>query len=124
MAYWNQRTVGRRVSCTGVGLHSGKSATLTLSPSHPDSGITFVRRDVGVEISARAECVVDTVLSTTLGANGASVATVEHVLAALAGMGIDNCRVEVDGPEVPILDGSSAPFVYLLQEAGIRVQRA
>jgi UDP-3-O-[3-hydroxymyristoyl] N-acetylglucosamine deacetylase len=97
---------------------------LTLSPSHPDSGITFVRRDVGVEIPARAGCVVDTVLSTTLGANGASVATVEHVLAALAGMGVDNCRVEVDGPEVPILDGSSAPFVYLIQEAGIRVQRA
>lgn len=112
------------MSCTGVGLHSGKPATLTLSPSHPDSGITFVRRDVGVEIPARAGCVVDTVLSTTLGANGASVATVEHVLAALAGMGVDNCRVEVDGPEVPILDGSSAPFVYLIQEAGIRVQRA
>ncbi len=123
MAYWNQRTVARRVSCTGVGLHSGRPATLTLAPASPDAGITFARRDVGVEIPARAERVVDTMLSTTLGAGGASVATVEHVLAALAGLGIDNCRVEVDGPEVPILDGSSAPFVYLVQEAGIRVQR-
>ncbi len=124
MAYWNQRTVGKRVTCTGVGLHSGKPATLTLAPSQPDAGITFVRRDLGVEIPARADHVVDTVLSTTLGDRGATVATVEHLLAALAGMGIDNCRVEVDGPEIPILDGSSAPFVYLVQEAGVRVQRA
>ena len=124
MAYWNQRTVGKRVSCTGVGLHSGKPASLTLAPAAPDAGITFVRRDTGVEIPARADEVVDTFLSTTLGRGGSTVATVEHVLAALSGMGIDNCRVEVDGPEIPILDGSSAPFVYLIQEAGIRTQRA
>ena len=115
MAYWNQRTVAKRVSCTGVGLHSGKPATLTLAPAAPDAGITFVRRDVGVAIPARADRVVDTLLSTSLGAGDVRVATVEHVLAALTGMGIDNCRVEVEGPEVPILDGSSAPFVYLIQ---------
>ncbi len=123
MANWNQRTVAKRVACTGVGLHSGKPATLMLAPAAPDAGITFVRRDLEVGIPARADRVVDTVLSTSLGEDGVTVATVEHVLAALAGLGIDNCRVEVDGPEVPILDGSSAPFVYLIQEAGIRVQR-
>jgi UDP-3-O-[3-hydroxymyristoyl] N-acetylglucosamine deacetylase len=123
MSYWNQRTVGKRVSCTGVGLHSGRSVTVTLAPAAPDSGIRFVRRDLGVEIPARADRVVDTVLSTSIGAGTARVATVEHVLAALYGMGIDNCQVEVDGPEIPILDGSAAPFVYLVQEAGVRTQR-
>jgi UDP-3-O-[3-hydroxymyristoyl] N-acetylglucosamine deacetylase len=124
MAYWNQRTVAKRVSCTGVGLHSGKPATLTLAPAPSDAGITFVRMDLGVEIPARNELVVDTTLSTSIGIGRARVATVEHVLAALHGMGIDNCRVEVDGPEIPILDGSAAPFVCLIQEAGIQVQRA
>ncbi len=124
MAFWNQRTVAKRVSCTGVGLHSGKPATLTLAPAPADAGITFVRMDLGVEVPARNEYVTDTVLSTNIAAGSARVATVEHVLAALHGMGIDNCRVEVDGPEVPILDGSAAPFVCLVQEAGVRVERA
>ena len=123
MAYWNQRTVGKRVSCTGVGLHCGKPATLTFAPAAPDSGIVFVRRDLGIELPARADMVVDTMLSTSLGAGGVRLATVEHVLAALTGMGVDNCRIEVDGPEIPILDGSAAPFVYLVQEAGVRTQR-
>ncbi|MFL5301388.1 MAG: UDP-3-O-acyl-N-acetylglucosamine deacetylase [Anaeromyxobacteraceae bacterium] len=123
MAYWYQRTVAKRVSCTGVGLHTGMPATLSLAPAAPDTGIVFVRRDLGVEIPARADNVVDTTLSTTLGVNSARVATVEHVLAALTGMGVDNCRVEVDGPEIPILDGSAAPFVYLVREAGVRQQR-
>jgi UDP-3-O-[3-hydroxymyristoyl] N-acetylglucosamine deacetylase len=123
MAYM-QRTVGKRVSCTGVGLHSGRPATLTLAPAAADAGITFVRMDLGVEIAARNENVVDTVLSTSIARGAARVATVEHVLAALLGMGIDNCRIEVDGPEVPILDGSAAPFVCLVREAGIRAQRA
>jgi len=123
MAYWNQRTVAKRVSCTGVGLHSGQPATLTLAPAPPDAGISFVRRDLGVEIPAVAAQVVESTLSTSLGARGARVATVEHVLAALTGMGVDNCRLEVDGPEIPVLDGSAAPFVYLLQEAGVRTQR-
>jgi len=124
MAHWNQRTVAKRVSCTGVGLHSGKPATLTLAPAAPDAGVTFVRMDLGVEIPARNEHVADTTLSTNLALGGARVHTVEHVLAALHGMGIDNCRVEVDGPEIPILDGSAAPFVALVQEAGVQVQRA
>jgi UDP-3-O-[3-hydroxymyristoyl] N-acetylglucosamine deacetylase len=124
MATWNQRTVAKRVSCTGVGLHSGKPATLTFAPAPVDAGITFVRMDLGVEIPARADAVVDTTLSTSVARGAARVSTVEHVLAALSGLGVDNCRVEVDGPEIPILDGSAAPFVYLLQEAGISVQRA
>jgi UDP-3-O-[3-hydroxymyristoyl] N-acetylglucosamine deacetylase len=121
MAHWNQRTVAKRVSCTGVGLHSGKPASLTLAPAPADAGIAFVRMDLGVEISARSENVVDTTLSTSLGNGRARVATVEHVMAALHGMGIDACRVEVDGPEIPILDGSAAPFVCLIHEAGVRL---
>lgn len=124
MANWKQRTVAKRVSVTGIGLHSGKPASLALAPAAPDSGITFVRMDLGVEIPARADAVVDTLLSTSLGAGSARVATVEHVLAALSGLGIDNCRVEVDGPEIPILDGSAAPFVFLVREAGVERQRA
>jgi UDP-3-O-[3-hydroxymyristoyl] N-acetylglucosamine deacetylase len=123
MAHWNQRTVSKRVSCTGVGLHSGKPATLTLAPAAADAGVSFVRMDLGIEIPARNDFVADTTLSTNLARGAASVHTVEHVLAALHGMGIDNCRVEVEGPEVPILDGSAAPFVCLVQEAGIQVQR-
>ncbi|HTP27173.1 MAG TPA: UDP-3-O-acyl-N-acetylglucosamine deacetylase [Anaeromyxobacteraceae bacterium] len=95
-----------------------------MCPAQPDSGITFLRRDAGVEIPARAENVVDTRLSTSLGVGAVRIATVEHVLAALTGMGIDNCRIEVDGPEIPILDGSAAPFVYLIQEARVRTQEA
>jgi UDP-3-O-[3-hydroxymyristoyl] N-acetylglucosamine deacetylase len=121
MAYWNQRTVAKRVSCTGVGLHSGKPASLTLAPAPADAGITFVRMDVGVVIPARGDRVVDTMLSTSIGAGGTRLATVEHVMAALHGMGIDDCRVEVDGPEVPILDGSAAPFVVMIREAGVRL---
>jgi UDP-3-O-[3-hydroxymyristoyl] N-acetylglucosamine deacetylase len=124
MAYWNQRTVAKRVSCTGIGLHSGKPATLTLAPAAVDAGVSFVRMDLGVEIPARNEYVADTTLSTNLALGSARVHTVEHVMAALHGMGIDNCRVEVDGPEIPILDGSAAPFVCLLREAGVQVQRA
>ncbi len=124
MAHWNQRTVAKRVSCTGVGLHSGQPATLTLAPAPADAGISFVRVDLGAEIPALNEHVVDTTLSTNLGIGRALVHTVEHVLAALQGMGIDNCRVEVDGPEIPIVDGSAAPFVCMIQEAGVKAQRA
>jgi UDP-3-O-[3-hydroxymyristoyl] N-acetylglucosamine deacetylase len=124
MAHWNQRTVAKRVSCAGVGLHSGEPASVTLAPAPADAGITFVRMDLGVEIPARSEHVADTTLSTNLALGGARVHTVEHVMAALLGMGIDNCRVELEGPEIPILDGSAAPFVCLVQEAGTRLQRA
>jgi UDP-3-O-[3-hydroxymyristoyl] N-acetylglucosamine deacetylase len=124
MAHWNQRTVAKRASCTGVGLHSGQPATLTLAPAPADTGLHFVRTDLGVEIPAHSAHVVDTTLSTNLASGKARVHTVEHVLAALTGMGIDNCRVEVDGPEIPILDGSAAPFVALIREAGVAEQRA
>ena len=123
MGYWNQRTVAKRVTCSGVGLHSGRPATLTLAPAPADTGIRFVRMDLGVEIPARAANVVDTTLSTNLAVGNARVHTVEHLLSALTGLGIDNCRVELDGPEMPILDGSSAPFVAMVRESGIAEQR-
>jgi UDP-3-O-[3-hydroxymyristoyl] N-acetylglucosamine deacetylase len=124
MAYWNQRTVAKRVTATGIGLHSGHPVTLTLAPAPADAGVTFVRMDLGVEIPGRNEFVVDTTLNTTVGIGKARVSTVEHVMAALAGMGIDNCRVEVDGPEMPVLDGSAAPFVVMIREAGVQTLRA
>jgi len=124
MASWNQRTLAKRVSCTGVGLHSGAPVHLTLAPAPADSGVTFVRMDLGIEVPARHDLVVDTKLSTSIAVGQARVSTIEHVMSALFGMGIDNCRVEVDGPEVPILDGSAAPFVCLIGEAGVRDQRA
>jgi UDP-3-O-[3-hydroxymyristoyl] N-acetylglucosamine deacetylase len=124
MAYWNQRTVAKRVTCSGVGLHSGRPASLTLAPAPADSGVRFVRMDLGAEIPALSAHVADTTLSTNLALGPARIHTVEHVLSALTGMGIDNCRIEVDGPEIPILDGSSAPFVALIREAGVAEQRA
>ena len=123
-ASWHQRTLAKRVSCTGVGLHSGAPVQLTLAPAPAGSGITFVRMDLGVEVPARHDLVVDTKLSTSIAIGQARVSTIEHVMSALLGMGIDNCRVEVDGPEIPILDGSAAPFVCLIVEAGVRAQRA
>lgn len=121
----NQRTLRSTVSCTGVGLHSGTPITLTLRPAPANSGIVFVRSDLEepVEIPARAEFVVDTTMATTIAQGNVKVSTIEHLMAALAGMGIDNCRVEVSGPEVPIMDGSAAPFVYLIESAGIELQR-
>jgi UDP-3-O-[3-hydroxymyristoyl] N-acetylglucosamine deacetylase len=125
MSQLSQRTLKSKVTCTGVGLHSGARIDLALSPAPADTGIVFVRTDLPnpVEIPARAEFVVDTRLATTLGKDGVRVGTVEHLLSALAGLGIDNCRVEVSGPEVPIMDGSAAPFVYLILSAGIAQQR-
>ncbi|HEY5656680.1 MAG TPA: UDP-3-O-acyl-N-acetylglucosamine deacetylase [Myxococcota bacterium] len=120
-----QQTIAEKVSCTGVGLHSGAPAQLTLYPARANSGILFVRTDVlkPVEIPARSSEVSSTALATTLGRNAVSVGTVEHLLAALYGLGIDNVRVEVDGPELPVMDGSAAPFVYLIRSAGIFGQR-
>lgn len=121
----HQQTIAEKVSCTGVGLHSGAPAQLTLFPARANTGIVFVRTDLGApaEIPARSSEVSSTALATTLGRGSASVATVEHLLAALYGLGIDNVRVEVDGPELPVMDGSSAPFVYLIRSAGIFSQR-
>ena len=108
-----------------MGLHSGAPAQLTLHPARANSGIVFVRTDFGepVEIPARSSEVVSTALATTLGRGDATVGTVEHLLAALFGLGIDNVRIEVDGPELPVMDGSAAPFVYLIRSAGIFEQR-
>ncbi|MBI5549315.1 MAG: UDP-3-O-acyl-N-acetylglucosamine deacetylase [Deltaproteobacteria bacterium] len=120
-----QRTIAEEASCSGIGLHTGALVTVTLKPAPENHGVTFRRTDVpgAREIPARAEHVVDTSLATTLGRDGLRIGTVEHLCSALSGMGIDNLRIEVDGPEIPILDGSAAPFVYLLRDAGIVEQR-
>jgi len=117
-----QRTLDHTIRCSGIGLHSGKKIQLVLHPAEADSGITFSRPDLGITIPAHADYVTDTRLCTTLGKGEASIATVEHLLSALAGLGIDNAHIEVHGAEVPIMDGSAAPFVFLIQCAGIREQ--
>jgi len=117
-----QRTLDHSIRCSGIGLHSGRKIELILHPSAEDTGITFMRSDLGVEIPATSKHVTDTRLCTTIGNGTASISTVEHLLSALAGLGVDNARIEVSGPEVPIMDGSSAPFVFLIQCAGIREQ--
>ena len=121
-----QRTLKNTIRATGVGLHSGEKVYLTLKPAPVDSGIIFRRTDLDpmVEIRASAENVGETMLSTTLVKDGVRVATVEHLLSAMAGLGIDNCFVELSAAEVPIMDGSAGPFVFLLQSAGIAEQDA
>ena len=121
-----QRTLKNTIRATGVGLHSGEKVYLTLKPAPADTGIVFRRTDLNpaVEITARAENVGETMLSTTLVRDGVRVATVEHLLSAMAGLGIDNCFVELSAAEVPIMDGSAGPFVFLLQSAGIAEQDA
>ncbi|MHB1844698.1 MAG: UDP-3-O-acyl-N-acetylglucosamine deacetylase [Deltaproteobacteria bacterium] len=125
MTELNQRTLKAPIGCQGVGLHTGARVQMTLRPAPAGSGIVFVRTDLSpaVEIPACPENVVDTSFATTLGKDGARVGTVEHLLSAFMGLGIDNVRVELSGPEVPILDGSAAPFVYLIRTAGIEIQR-
>ena len=115
-----QRTLRRQISCAGIGLHSGNKVTLTLKPALADSGIRFRRTDVGVEIPATVGYVTSLQYATVLGRDGATVETVEHLLAALISSGIDNLVVELTHNEVPIMDGSAAPFLYLVQEAGIK----
>ena len=119
-----QRTLKNAIRATGVGLHTGGKVYLTLRPAAADSGIIFQRVDIdpAVDIPAKPENVTDTRLSTTLEQDGAKVSTVEHLMSAFAGLGIDNVRVEVSAPEVPIMDGSAGPFVFLLQSAGILEQ--
>jgi UDP-3-O-[3-hydroxymyristoyl] N-acetylglucosamine deacetylase len=121
-----QRTLKAAARTTGVGLHTGARVDLTLRPAAVDAGIVFHRTDLAGSppIPATAIMVGDTRLSSTLRAGEASVSTVEHLMSALAGLGIDNLHVDVAGPEVPIMDGSAAPFVYLLQGAGIVEQDA
>jgi UDP-3-O-[3-hydroxymyristoyl] N-acetylglucosamine deacetylase len=121
-----QRTLKNCIKATGVGLHSGKKVLVTLRPAPAHSGIVFRRIDVtpAVEIPARAENVGDTRLSTSLAKGPVRIATVEHLLSAFAGLGIDNAYVDVSAPEVPIMDGSAGPFVFLIQSAGIEEQSA
>jgi UDP-3-O-[3-hydroxymyristoyl] N-acetylglucosamine deacetylase len=116
-----QRTIAEKISCTGIGLHSGKPVQLTLHPARAGSGVVFVRTDLPqpVEVPALHSAVTSTRLATTLGRGDATVGTVEHLLAALCGLGIDNVRVEVDGPEIPVMDGSAASFVFLIRAAGL-----
>ncbi|RIL05455.1 MAG: UDP-3-O-[3-hydroxymyristoyl] N-acetylglucosamine deacetylase [Proteobacteria bacterium] len=123
----NQHTIAEKISCTGVGLHTGKPVQLTLHPARAGTGIVFVRTDlpVPVEIPATPESLTGRAhLATTLGRDGATLDTVEHLLAAAYGLGVDNLRVEVDGPEVPGMDGSAASFVFLLRAAGLYEQNA
>jgi UDP-3-O-[3-hydroxymyristoyl] N-acetylglucosamine deacetylase len=121
-----QRTLKTAIRATGVGLHTGEKVYMTLRPAAENSGITFRRVDLDdpVDIPADAELVGETMLGTTLIKEGVKVATVEHLMSALAGLGIDNLNVDLSAPEVPIMDGSAGPFVFLLQSAGIEEQNA
>ncbi len=121
-----QRTLKNSIRATGVGLHTGRKVLMVLRPAPPNSGITFRRTDLDepVDIPARAENVGETTLGTTLLRDGIKVSTVEHLMSALAGLGIDNIVVELSSSEVPIMDGSAGPFVFLLQSAGIEEQNA
>jgi len=122
----SQRTLKNSIRATGVGLHTGKKVLMTVRPGAPDSGIVFRRMDLEnpVDIAAHAANVGETTLGTTLVNGEVKVSTVEHLLSAFAGLGIDNALVEVSAPEVPIMDGSAGPFVFLLQSAGIEDQDA
>ncbi len=121
-----QRTLKNAIRATGVGLHTGEKVYLTLRPAAADAGIIFRRVDLDppVEIKATPENVSDTQLSTTLAKDGVKISTVEHLLSAFAGLGIDNAYVDLSAPEVPIMDGSAGPFVFLVQSAGIEEQNA
>ena len=120
-----QQTIKRSVACHGIGIHSGRPAHLVIHPASANSGVNFIRTDLpgAPVIPARSSRVVDSSLATTLGSEQAYVSTVEHLLAALAGLKVDNARIELSGPELPILDGSAAPFTVLLQKAGIKALR-
>ncbi|MDX2164448.1 MAG: UDP-3-O-acyl-N-acetylglucosamine deacetylase [Gammaproteobacteria bacterium] len=121
-----QRTLQTAIKATGIGLHTGEPTVLTLRPAPENTGIVFYRNDLPtpVCIPARPENVGDTVMSTCLIKDGARIATIEHLMSALAGLGIDNAYIDVNAAEIPIMDGSSGPFVYVLQSAGIKEQNA
>jgi len=121
-----QRTIKTAIRATGVGLHTGEKVYMTLRPAAVNAGITFRRVDLDepLDIKADPKLVGETMLGTTLVKDGVKVATVEHLMSALAGLGIDNLMVDLSAPEVPIMDGSAAPFVFLLQSAGIEEQQA
>jgi UDP-3-O-[3-hydroxymyristoyl] N-acetylglucosamine deacetylase len=122
----HQKTLKAAIQCRGVGLHTGARVNMVLHPAAPGTGIVFRRRDLGgIEIAAHWRNIVTSTLCTTLGNDaGVKIATIEHLMAALAGLEIDNAIVELDGPEVPVMDGSAAPFVFLIECAGIAEQVA
>lgn len=122
----HQRTLGKPISAAGVGLHTGERVEMTIRPASVDKGICFRRLDISPiqEIQASAHNVSDTTMGTTITQNNASIMTVEHLLAAFSGLGIDNAYVDIHGPEVPIMDGSSASFILLVELAGIKEQQA
>jgi UDP-3-O-[3-hydroxymyristoyl] N-acetylglucosamine deacetylase len=121
-----QRTLKNAIRATGVGLHSGRKVTLSLRPAAPNTGIVFRRIDLAqpVEIKADPHAIGDTRLSSCLERDGVRIATIEHLMSAFAGLGIDNAYIDLDGPEIPIMDGSAGPFVFLIQSAGIEEQTA
>lgn len=121
-----QRTLKSVINATGVGLHSGVRVHMSLRPAAPDTGIIFRRVDMNppVDLPADPYSVCDTHMCSGLQKDGAKVGTVEHLMSALAGLGVDNCYIDIDAEEIPILDGSSGPFVYLIQSAGLEIQKA
>jgi len=121
-----QRTLKNPIRATGVGLHSGEKVYMTLRPAPANFGIVFRRTDLDppVDVPAKADLVGDTAMASTLAQGEVRISTVEHLLSAFAGLGIDNCIVELSAPEVPIMDGSAGPFVFLVQSAGIEEQAA
>ncbi|WP_276485335.1 bifunctional UDP-3-O-[3-hydroxymyristoyl] N-acetylglucosamine deacetylase/3-hydroxyacyl-ACP dehydratase [Paraflavitalea pollutisoli] len=121
-----QHTLGSAVSISGTGLHTGINVNMTLKPANAGFGYLFQRIDLPGQPTIKADCdlVTDTSRGTTIEENGAKVSTVEHILAALVGMGVDNCLIELDGPEIPIADGSSSPFIKIIEEAGVVEQEA
>ena len=121
-----QRTVGHEINCAGIGLHSDKTVGLTIKPAPADSGIVFERIDIpgAGKVKGSFDNVIQTNMATTIGVNGSRISTVEHLMAALFGMGIDNALIQIEGEEVPIMDGSSGPFVALLDRAGFAIQNS
>lgn len=122
---YRQRTIREAVDCVGIGLHTGKKVSLRVRPAPVDTGIVFIRTDLPgtPSIKASIDNVVDTSYATTIGRKDVKVSTIEHLMASFAGLGIDNAYVDVDAPEVPIMDGSAAPFLFLLKSGGIRPQQ-
>ena len=121
-----QHTLKKSIKCQGIGLHSGRQVDLTIKPAEANSGILFQRSDVkeSEAVPAFMDRVVDTTLATTIASDEVTISTTEHLLAALTGLGIDNATIELNTPEVPIMDGSAAPFVNLLKKSGLKQQKA
>ena len=120
-----QRTIKKEINCFSIGLHTGRKVNMKIKPAPTDAGIVFIRTDLpdSAPIHARYDNVCDTTLATTLGSNGVTVSTVEHLLSAFSGMGVDNAVIELDSFEVPVMDGSALPFVNMLKEVGTHSQK-